>query len=152
MKKIIYVAVILSLVSFGVFAKGKKENLIPNGSRVFITPMDGGMEQFIAAEIVQQKVPVSVVLNENAADYVITGTAVKKDGSNKWYHYATGTQGTTDSVQSSISLIEKKDKVLVWADNAGDRSFFWGALKRGGERKVALRLVKKFKIGVFPSK
>ena len=31
--------------------------LIPIGSRVFIAPMDGNLDGFIAAEIVKQKIP-----------------------------------------------------------------------------------------------
>lgn len=134
------------LVSFSVFAK---EGLVSKGSTIFIVPMEGGMDQFIAAEMVKQKVPVSIVLDEEGASYIITGTAVKKEGSNKWYHYLSGTAGTTDSVQSSISLIDKKNKTLVWAGSAGDRSAWWGTLKRGGERKAAVRLVREFKKGIF---
>src|SRR5262249_4391248 len=100
-------------------------------------------------EILKQKVPMSVTTDEGKANYILTGTAVKREGSHKWYNYLTGTEGMTDSVQSSISLINKKDKTVVWGGNAGDRSFFWGILKRGGERKVALRVVRKLKVDCF---
>lgn len=128
------------------------EDLIPRNSRIFIVPMESSLDQFLAAEILKQKVPIAVVTDEKLADYVISGTAVKKDGSNKWYHYLSGTAGTTDSMQSSISLVNRREKRILWAANAGDRSIFWGTLRRGGERKIAQKLVKSFKKEIFKGK
>ncbi|MDP7134483.1 MAG: hypothetical protein QF437_28570, partial [Planctomycetota bacterium] len=105
----------------------------------------GDMDKFLAAEIIKQKLPIRVSLSEEKADYIIVGNSIKKDGSNKWYHYFSGTAGLKDSVQASISLVEKKTESVVWAGNAGDRAIWWGALARGGERKASLRLVKALK-------
>jgi hypothetical protein len=41
--------------------------------------------------------------------------------------------------------LDKEGKTLLWSDEAGDRSLWFGALKRGGQRKVADRLVSKLK-------
>ncbi len=119
--------------------------LVPKNATVFIVPMEGDMDKFLAAEIIKQKLPIRVSLSEEKADYIIVGNSIKKDGSNKWYHYFSGTAGLKDSVQASISLVEKKTESVVWAGNAGDRSIWWGALARGGERKASLRLVKALK-------
>ena len=113
--------------------------------KLYIEPMQSGFESFLVSEILQQKLPIQVVLNEGQADYIMTGNTVKKEGSHKWFHYLTGTAGTTDSIQVAISVIDKRQKTIVWSSNAGDRSFFWGALKKGGERKAALRVVRNFK-------
>jgi hypothetical protein len=34
---------------------------------------------------------------------------------------------------------------MIWAGEAGDRSLWWGGIKRGGQRKVADRIVKEMK-------
>jgi len=44
-----------------------------------------------------------------------------------------------------VMIFNKAEKVMLWASEAGDRSVFWGALKRGGPRKVAERLVGNLK-------
>ncbi len=143
--KLLFTLVATLLIQFSATAA----DLIPKSSKIYIETMESGLDQFIAAEMIKQKVPVSIVVDEKSADYILTGTAVKKDGSNKWYHVLTGTAGTMDSVQASVSLINKSEKTLIWAGNAGDRSIMFGALKRGGERKAALRIVSKFKAAAF---
>jgi hypothetical protein len=42
-----------------------------------------------------------------------------------------------------------KDRTMVWAGEAGDRSLMWGGLRRGGERKVADSIVKHMKDELF---
>lgn len=149
MKKLLTILGVLLLLPSFASAKAAKQGLIPEQSAVFIAPMENGMDQFITAEMINQKVPVSLVLNEASADYILAGTAVKREGSHKWYNFLTGTAGMTDSVQTSISLVSKKEKKIVWAGNAGDRSVMFGIMKKGGERKTALRIVRKFKSDVF---
>ena len=34
---------------------------IPSGSKIFIAPMEGGLDGFIAAEITQRNIPLAVV-------------------------------------------------------------------------------------------
>jgi hypothetical protein len=46
-------------------------------------------------------------------------------------------------------LLDIKTKQLVWAAEARDRSLWRGGLKRGGQRKVADRIVKKMKSELF---
>ena len=54
-----------------------------------------------------------------------------------------------DKNEGSVQLISVKDKVMVWAGEAGDRSLWWGGFKRGGQRKVADRIVSKMKKELF---
>jgi len=42
-----------------------------------------------------------------------------------------------------------KDKAVVWAGEAGDRSLWFSYLKRNGEHKVADRLVSDMKHDLF---
>jgi hypothetical protein len=50
-----------------------------------------------------------------------------------------------DRNQGNIQIVDVKQKTVVWAGEAGDRSFWWGSLKKGGTRKVAERTVNKMK-------
>jgi hypothetical protein len=42
-------------------------------------------------------------------------------------------------------MVDKERKQILWSDEAGDRSLFFSVAHRGGERKVAERLVSKLK-------
>jgi hypothetical protein len=86
-------------------------------------------------------VPCTIVTEESQADYVMTGSS-QETGENKWYHTVFGGK---DKNESSIALVSVKDKTVVWAGEAGDRSLWWGSLARGGQRKVADRLIGQFK-------
>ena len=129
---------------------GSKPNLskgtkIPADSRIFITPMDGNLDGFIAAELVKKKLPIIVVTDEATADYVITGASIKAD--DKWYHSVFDTG--KDKNEGNIQVIDAKNKSMIWAGEAGDRSMLWGNLKRGSQRRVADRLVDKLKKDLF---
>ena len=45
----------------------------------------------------------------------------------------------------SVSLLDKTGTTVLWSSEAGDRSLFWGSMKRGGPRKVADRLISNLK-------
>lgn len=135
------------LVPFFAFAQS-----IESGASVYIAPMENGLEQFISAEIFKQKLPITITANEKSAQYALVGKSVDKGSNVKWYDVVWGTAGRHDTIQASFSLVRKTDKAIVWAANAGDRSAWWGLLKRGGERKVALRIVKSMKKDLFAKK
>lgn len=113
--------------------------------RVFIASMDEGFDSFLAAALLDNKVPISITTDECAANYVITGQAVK--GQNKWYDTVFGAE--RDRNQGSIKLLKVSDRTIVWAGAAGDRSIWWGALKSGGQKKVANRLARELKKEFF---
>jgi hypothetical protein len=114
-------------------------------TKVFIAPMDEGFDSFLAAALLDNKVPVAITYDECSAAYVITGHAVK--GQNKWYDTVFGAE--RDRNQGSIKLLRVSDKSVVWAGAAGDRSLWWGALKSGGQKKVANRLARELKKEYF---
>src|SRR2546423_3007139 len=62
---------------------------VPDGSRIFISEMEGNLNTYIASEITKKKLPVVIVTDEKEADYIISGAALK--GDNKWYHTVFGT-------------------------------------------------------------
>ncbi|MGI8849141.1 MAG: hypothetical protein ACR2HT_03115 [Pyrinomonadaceae bacterium] len=109
--------------------------------KVYVASMENGFDSFISAALIKNKVPVVVTIDESTADYIITGQAVK--GQNKWYDTVFG--GERDRNQGSIKLLRVSDKSIAWAGASGDKSFWWGAMKGGGEAKVSNRLARQLK-------
>ena len=75
---------------------------------------------------------------------MLAGASVKAD--DKWYHVVFGGK---DKNEGNVRLLSVKDRTMVWAGEASDRSLLWGGLRRGGERKVADRIVKRMKDDLF---
>lgn len=143
MKTLLTLLLVLTLTA-AITGQSTTKKKIPAGSKIFITSMEGGLHSFIAAEIIKQKIPVTVITEDKDADYVLVGASLKAD--DKWYHTVFGGK---DKNEGSVQLLSVKDKTLVWAGEAGDRSLWWGSLARGGQRKVADRIVKKMKSDLF---
>ncbi|HKW99355.1 MAG TPA: hypothetical protein VJN43_16565 [Bryobacteraceae bacterium] len=120
------------------------QSKVQAGSKVFIAPMEGQLDGFIAPEIIKKKLPLVVVTDEKDADYVLTGASIKAD--DKWYHTIFGGK---DKNEGNVRLLSVKDHQMVWAGEAGDRSLWWGGIRRGGERKVADRIVKEMRNALF---
>jgi hypothetical protein len=113
----------------------------PIGAKFYIAPMPEGFDGFIAAEMAKRKLPLTIVADERAADFIIVGGTNK--GVHKWYDTVFGSGYERDRNQGNIRVIRVKDRTMVWAGEAGDRSLWFGALKKGGHRKVADRIVGK---------
>lgn len=115
-----------------------------NVRRIFIEPMPGDLDQYISAEITKElKGRVVVVLDKANADAIMRGVGDNKSGVGA---AITGRYlGLHDNSTASIALVDPDETVVLWASEAGDRSLVWGALARGGQRKVADRLVNNLK-------
>lgn len=115
--------------------------------RLFITPMQGHLDGFIAAEIIKQHIPVEVVTEPSDADIVLTGATLEHDqilhpfvglfGS--WIFWREAT--VKDRTEGNLRLLDVKAKRMIWAGEAGDRHLLFDEWRRGGSRKVAERLV-----------
>ena len=138
------VLALLALAFTQAVAQNKSEKHSLAGKKIFIARMQGDLHPFIAAEIVKKKLPLVVVTEKKKADYILAGSFIKSD--EKWHHTALG---VTDQNEGSVRLINVKDKTLVWAGDAGDRSLFLGGWSRGGQSKVASRIVNKMKKDLF---
>jgi hypothetical protein len=112
--------------------------------KIFIEKMDHDLDQYLRAEFVKQfKGRITVVLDAAQADAILVGVNSEEKGTGA---KITGRYlGLHDVATGTISLLDKTGKTLLWSDEAGDRNLFWGPLKRGGQRKVADRLVSKLK-------
>jgi hypothetical protein len=131
----------------GVILRDRSET--PYNARFYVAPMEEGFDGLISALMIEKKLPVSVVVDENLADFIVVGGTNK--GPHKWYDTVFGGGYERDRNQGNIRVIRVKDKTVIWASQAGDRSIWWGSLKKGGRRKVAERLVNKMKDGLFKS-
>jgi hypothetical protein len=112
--------------------------------KVFIQKMDNDLDQYLRAEFTKQfKGKVSVVLDEKDADAILAGVSEEQKGTGA---KITGRYlGLHDVAIGTISLLDKEGKVVLWSGEAGDRNLWVGVLARGGQRKVADRLVGKLK-------
>lgn len=118
---------------------------IPYGARIVIEEMEGDLDGFIRAEIVKKKVPIEVVLNSEDAGYIMSGSLVIQE-KRAWHEGWLSAE--KDHNVANIMVIDPKEKRMIWASEAGDRSWWWGSLKRGGQRKTAERLVNNLKKAV----
>jgi hypothetical protein len=135
----VLLAVVLSHVSVSLLAQSAT---IPAGSKVYISEMPEGLDGYIRAEIMKKKVPLTVVLTDETADFIMTGSAQARKGS--WHEGWLSAE--KDKSTGSVVIVKKSNpSEVLWAEEAGDRSLMWGSLARGGPRKVASRLVDRLK-------
>jgi hypothetical protein len=112
--------------------------------RIYVDKMDNDLDQYIRAELQKQfKGTVQVVLKPELADAIMAGVSEHQSGTRaavtgRW-------MGLHDTATGSVSLLDKTGEVVLWSGEAGDRSVLFGAMKRGGPRKVADRLVNNLK-------
>ena len=112
--------------------------------KVFIEKLPNDLDQYLKAEIFKQaKGRLIIVLDKADADGILSGVSEQEHGALK---QVTGRYlGLHDTATGSLSMLDKTGKFIIWADEAGDRSLVAGVIRRGGERKVAERLVKKLR-------
>jgi hypothetical protein len=117
--------------------------------KLYVDPMVNDLDAYLKAEFSKQlSGRITIVLKPEDADAVMTGTG-------EW-HKGTGAAitgrylGLHDTATGAVSVLSKEN--LLWASEAGDRSIWWGALKRGGQRKVADRIVHNFKHAIEQKK
>jgi hypothetical protein len=110
---------------------------------IYIDKLQGDLDQYIRAEVVKQKAHFDIVLDEKDADAILTGVS---DADKRVATQITGRYfGLNDTATASLSLVSKDRRKILWAGEAGDRSLVLGAFTRGGEPKVASRIVKQLR-------
>ena len=112
--------------------------------KVFIEKMDNNLDQYLRAEFTKQfKGEVMVVLDAKDADAILAGVGEEQKGTGA---KITGRYlGLHDVATGTVSLLDKEGKTVLWSGEAGDRNMWVGPMARGGQRKVADRLVSKLK-------
>jgi hypothetical protein len=85
---------------------------IPRGARVFIAPVEGGFENYLAAAIQQKKVPVVVVTVRDKAEFEISGVAETEKAS--WAKMLfMGSAASKE--QAGIKIVNLKSDEVVFA-------------------------------------
>jgi hypothetical protein len=137
-------SLILILGSLACTLPGQDSQALKAIHKVYIDKMPNDLDQYLRAEIVKQfKGKLVVVLKKEDADGIITGVNEEQKGTAA---KVTGRYlGLHDTVNGTISLLDKTESAILWSDEAGDRNLFFGIAHRGGERKVADRLIGKLK-------
>jgi hypothetical protein len=107
---------------------------LKNVRKIFLQKMPNDLDQYIETEITKQLAGrLMVVLKQEDADAVLRGTSDQKTRTGA---AITGRYlGLHDNATGSISLVDRDETVVLWSAEAGDRSVWWGALARGGQRK-----------------
>ena len=113
--------------------------------RVFIEKMDNDFDQDLRIQITRQfKGDVSVVLDREMADAIMIASTRSDKGGIGW-----GTlkyMGLDKNSNGVLTLMDKAGKIILWADEAGDRApWVTGNLTDGARRTLAARLVHKMK-------
>ncbi len=142
-----YCGIFLLLLAAFSFVIADAQTKVPEGAKIFVAQMEGDFHDVLSVEIVKRKLPVSVVTEEDAADFILTGKVTKSG--DKWYNSALGGK---DTQEGSVRLISVKDKSIVWVGEAGDKGVLWGSLSRNGQGKMAERLIAKMKKDLFSAK
>ena len=132
------------LFALTVLAFGQNAQALKSVKKIYIDKMPNDLDQYLRAEIVKQfKGSLTVVIDRKDADGILTGVDEEEKGTGA---KITGRYlGLHDVATGTISLLDKEGKTLLWSDEAGDRSLMFGVMRRGGQRKVADRLIGKLK-------
>lgn len=145
LKRFLFALAVVGAFSAALIIHAQSQKIAP-GAKIFIAPMEGGLNTFLAAELVKKKIPLTVVMEEAQAEFIMAGGSAKT-GDDKWYHTVFGSG--KDKNEGSVQIVSVATKTLVWAGEAGDRSLWWGQLSRGGQRKVADRIIARLKKDMF---
>src|SRR5689334_7349266 len=143
-----------TLALFTLFAAASFAQSLPT---VFIAPMEGQLDGFIAAEIIKQHVPMKVVTEEKDAQFTLSGMSAKELVEKRFYYHRESDQNI-----GNVRLVDIRSGTMIWAGEAGDRSLTISPLyvtdwafskrRRDGLRKVAQRIVERMKKESFDGK
>jgi hypothetical protein len=95
---------------------------IIQGSRVYITPMDG-FENYLAAAFGKKKVPLIPVADQNQADYVISGTSIDKKAG--WAKIVFMGNIHSDNA-ASVTMTDRRTGAIVYAYAVDKKSTMHG--------------------------
>lgn len=128
-------------------------------ARIVIAPM-GGFETYFAAAVREKKVPVTLTLDKNSADYFVVSTNTEwrgfvfgSGGSANWgpsggaSNYGAAASSTR-GLEASIMLISAKTKDVVWAyevHKSSHGALLFGTFGARGQQSIAEACAKHLK-------
>jgi hypothetical protein len=134
----------LAICALSIFSLYGETPTLNSVRKVFIEKMDNNLDQYLRAEFTKQfNGKVVVVLDAKEADAILAGVGEEQKGTGA---KITGRYlGLHDVATGTVSLLDKQGKIVLWSGEAGDRNMWVGPMARGGQRKVADRLISKLK-------
>ena len=125
----------LSLAFAGALeAKRPVPAILSPEAKLYVAPMEWGLDGFIADEIRRQGLPVQLVSTEDQADFVMTSLYQKL-----------GSHLIAPGHYIQVKIVAANGGRLVWGDEVNDFAVFFGRLRRHGPRKAAEHIVKKLR-------
>lgn len=90
------------------------DSKIPKGSKIYIAPIEGGYDIYLAAAIHKKEVPVVIVTDRSKADYEIAGvSASERAGWAKMLFMGSQQSGE----EASIKIVDLKTGTVVFGYN-----------------------------------
>lgn len=135
-------AALLAAFALALSAQNGLGLAIRPGYAIFIDKMPNDLDGYIKAELIKQKIPLNVVSSPRNANLIMTGTSTREERlmwHEGWLNRA------KDKTAGNVEVLDAGTMDLVWAGEAGDRSLLLGWYARGGQRKVASRIVGRLK-------
>ena len=115
---------------------------IPSRSRVFIGPIEGGYDIYLAAAMHKKDVPIVIVTDKAKADFELSGvTESEKAGWAKIVFWG----NTNTSEQASVKMVNLRTGTVVWGYNVNKGSSARG--KQSSAESCAKHLKEKIQKG-----
>lgn len=111
---------------------------IPAGSRLYIAPIEGGYDTYLAAAMHNKQVPLILVTDRSKADFELSGVTESERAS--WAKIAfLGSTSTNE--QASIKIVNVKSGTIVFGYNVNKTNSFKG--KQSSSEACAKHLKEK---------
>ncbi len=95
-------------------AQSNADMHIPRGARLFISPVEGGYDIYLAAAIINKKVPVVLVTDKSKADFELSSvTETERAGWAKMFFMGSN----ASAEQASIKIVNLKTDTIVYGYN-----------------------------------
>jgi hypothetical protein len=115
---------------------------IPRGAKVFIAPIDGGYDIYLAAAMHKKQVPIVIVSDREKADYELSGVSEsEKAGWAKIVFWG----NSSSSEQASVKVVNLETGTVVWGYNVNKSSSARG--KQSSAEACAKHLKEKIEKG-----
>ncbi len=115
---------------------------VPRGAKVFIGPIEGGYDIYLAAAMHKKEVPVVMVTDKAKADFELSAvTESERAGWAKIVFWG----NTSTSEQASVKLVNLKSGTVVWGYNVHKSSSARG--KQSSSEACAKHLKEKIEKG-----
>ncbi len=119
------------------------DSSIPRGARLFISPIEGGYDIYLAAAMHKKEVPIVIVTDKSRADFELSGvTESEKAGWAKTIFMG----NTSTSEQASIKVVNLKSATVVFGYNVNKGSSARG--KQSSSEACAKHLKEKIEKGL----